>query len=181
MGVYKYIRDAWKKPKKTMPEYMKARLVEWRREPVTIRVERPTRLDKARSLGYKAKQGFSVVRQRVGRGGRQREQFTGGRRPKHNRKSKILNMNYQRVAEERVQRKYVNLEVLNSYLVAKDGQHHWYEVIMVDKNHPAIKNDADINWIKNHSKRVFRGLTSAGKKARGLRKKGKGSEKTRKK
>jgi len=42
---------------------------------------------------------------------------------------------------------------------------------MVDPHHPAIKADKDINWIcdKAHKGRVFRGLTSAGKKVRGLR------------
>jgi large subunit ribosomal protein L15e len=51
----------------------------------------------------------------------------------------------------------------------------------VDPNHPVIKADSDINWIceKQHYKRVFRSLTSAGKKVRGLRGKGKGSEKVR--
>ncbi|KKT75754.1 MAG: 50S ribosomal protein L15e, partial [Candidatus Peregrinibacteria bacterium GW2011_GWA2_44_7] len=40
-----------------------------RKEPVTLVLEHPTRLDRARSLGYKAKQGCIVARQRVGRGG----------------------------------------------------------------------------------------------------------------
>jgi len=44
----------------------------------------------------------------------------------------------------------------------------WFEVILVDKNHPNIINDPKINWIVNQRKRVFRGLTSAGKIARGL-------------
>jgi large subunit ribosomal protein L15e len=52
---------------------------------------------------------------------------------------------------------------------------------MVDPHHPAVKTDKDINWIcqKQHKGRVFRGLTSAGKKVRGLRKKGRGAEKAR--
>jgi len=85
------------------------------------------------------------------------------------------------IAEERVARKFPNLEVLNSYFVASDGVSKWYEVILVDPNHPAIKNDPSINWICNKSnrRRVFRGLTSSGKKARGLRRKGVGAEKIR--
>ena len=35
---------------------------------ITMRIEHPTRLDKARKLGYKAKQGFVVARTRVRRG-----------------------------------------------------------------------------------------------------------------
>ena len=52
---------------------------------------------------------------------------------------------------------------------------------MVDPNHPRIINDPKINWIGNSSnkRRVFRGMTSAGKKGRGLRKKGIGAEKIR--
>ncbi|MFX1299023.1 MAG: 50S ribosomal protein L15e, partial [Promethearchaeota archaeon] len=62
-----------------------------------------------------------------------------------------------------------------------DGKHWYYEVILVDPNHPVIKSDPKINWITEpqHSKRVTRGLTSAGKRSRGLHKKGWGSEKTR--
>jgi len=50
---------------------------------------------------------------------------------------------------------------------------------MVDPNHPSIINDMDLNWIvsEKHSSRAQRGLTSAGKKNRGLVKKGTGTEK----
>jgi large subunit ribosomal protein L15e len=43
---------------------------------------------------------------------------------------------------------------------------------MVDPDHPVIKADKDINWVcqKQHQGRVFRGLTSAGKRVRSLRK-----------
>ena len=40
--------------------------------PVIHRCTRPTRPDKARRLGYKAKQGYVVYRVRVRRGGRKR-------------------------------------------------------------------------------------------------------------
>jgi ribosomal protein L15E len=85
------------------------------------------------------------------------------------------------IAEERAARKFPNLEVLNSYWVGEDGRHKWFEVILVDPNHPVIKADKDINWIceKQHKGRAFRGLTSAGKKVRGLRNKGRGAEKVR--
>ena len=78
------------------------------------------------------------------------------------------------IAEERAARKFPNLEVLNSYWVWEDGLHKWYEVIMVDPNHPVIKADKNINWIakKTQHGRVFRGLTSAGKEIRGLHHKG---------
>ncbi len=164
MGVYKYIREAWKKPDSTLA---KERLLVWRREPVTVRLAKPTRLDRARSLGYKAKPGIFVVRQRVKRGGRMRPKFKGGRRPKTMRRKKIVNKSYQWVCEERAIRKYPNCEVLNSYYVAIDGQHIWYEVIIVDRDHPAIKSDKQLSWIttKNHKGRVQRGLTGAAKRS----------------
>ncbi len=179
MGVYKYVRNLWKKPKANMPELMKQRLISWRRQDSTVRLERPTRLDRARSLGYRAKPGFIIVRQRVSRGGHMRPKIKHGRRPKHNRQLLILDKNYQQIAEERASKKYPNCAVLNSYIVVEDGKHKWYEIILVDKANPSILTDPKINWICNKKGRSHRGLTSAGRKARGLRNKGKGAEKLR--
>ena len=181
MGYLKYVRDLWKAPKENIPELYRERLLKWRREPVTVRLERPTRLDRARSLGYRAKPGIIVVRQRVIRGGRMREKPAGGRRPKTSRRLKVVNKNYQQVAEERVNKKYKNCEVLNSYWVCSDGRYSWYEVLLLDKDHPQITNDPQLGWVSKpeHRGRVFRGLTSAGRKTRGLRHKGKGAEKVR--
>jgi len=180
---YKYIAEAWKKPEESfVQELMRQRLIEWRKEPAIVRVEKPTRLDRARKLGYKAKQGFIVVRVRVRRGGLRKQRPRSGRRPKRMgvrkyKPAKSLRL----IAEERAARKFPNLEVLNSYWVGEDGRFKWFEVIMVDPHNPSIKADKDINWIcqKQHKGRVFRGLTSAGKKVRGLRKKGRGAEKAR--
>jgi large subunit ribosomal protein L15e len=179
MGFYKYVRDAWKAPKKTNEEGYKGLLYELRREPSTLRIARPTRIDRARSLGYKAKQGVLIVRQRVTRGGHTRPNITGGRRPKANSQRKVVAKSYQQIAEERVARQYTNCEILNSYLLAEDGLHKWYEIIVVDRTHPAVLKDKRYNWISLQKGRVFRGLTSAGKKSRGLRNKGKGAEKVR--
>jgi large subunit ribosomal protein L15e len=182
MGMYQHVRDAWRKPHTTMPELMRARLIAWRRTASTERIERPTRIDRARSLGYKAKQGFFVVRQRVRRGGHTRGSYLGGRKPKHARVRMVLGKGYPQIAEERANKKYPNCEVLNSYWVAQDGKNYWYEVIMVDPESPSIKSDKDINWIcaPQHRGRVFRGLTAAGKRSRGiLTNKGKGAEKLR--
>ena len=177
--MYKYIRNTWKKPRKNLGELWSKRLIEWRKEPTTIRIERPTRLDRARSIGYKSKQGFIIVRQRISRGGRQRPQIRKGRRSKHYGRKKIVDKNYQQVAEERASKKYPNCEVLNSYYVGEDGLHFWYEVILVDRAHPQILADKNIAWIYAKKGRAQRGLTSAGRKSRGLRHKGKGAEKLR--
>jgi large subunit ribosomal protein L15e len=181
MGMYKYIRNLWKDPKSNMLEIVHERLIKWRREPTTLRIDKPTRLDKARSLGYKAKQGYLIVRQRVNRGGHIRDYDPKGRRSKHSGTRMVLAKNYQWIAEERANDKYPNCEVLNSYQVAEDAINKWFEIILVDKSHPAIQADPNINWIaeKQHTGRVYRGLTSSARKSRGLRNKGKGAEKIR--
>ena len=79
-----------------------------------------------------------------------------------------IKMNKQHIAEGRVARKFPNMQVLNSYYVAEDGKRKWFEVILVDPQHSSIKNDKKLNWICRpvHRKRVFRGLTSSGKRSR---------------
>ena len=51
----------------------------------------------------------------------------------------------------------------------------------MDTAHPAILSDPKINWITEpiHASRVTRGLTPAGKRGRGMGKRGRGSEHTR--
>jgi len=180
---YKYIAEAWAKPEKSfVNELMRQRLIEWRRQSTITRIDKPTRIDKARKLGYKAKQGFVMARTRVRRSGFRKQRPRSGRRPKRMGVTKFKVAKSMRlIAEERTARKFPNLEVLNSYWVGEDGQSKWFEVILVDPSHPVIKADPNINWIcqKQHKRRVFRSLTSAGKKVRSLRTRGKGSEKFR--
>jgi large subunit ribosomal protein L15e len=176
--LHKILSNLWKSPSK---ELTRGRLIEWRKQSAVVKIDKPTNLASARSLGYKAKQGFVLARVRVLRGGRQRPLIKKGRRSKHRRRKKIVGMSYQWIAEQRAQKKFTNLEVLNSYKVGKDGKHYWFEVILVDPNHSVIKKDKELNWIGEgaNKKRVTRGLTCAGKRSRGLRKKGKGAEKAR--
>ena len=180
---YKYIAEEWAKPEKSfVEELMRQRLIEWRKQNTVTRIERPTRLDRARKLGYKAKQGFVVARARVRKGNLRKIRPKSGRRQKRMGVKKFKPAKSLRlIAEERTARKFPNLEVLNSYWVGEDGRSKWFEVILVDPNSPTIKSDKDINWITEpqHKRRVFRSLTSAGKKIRSLRHKGKGAEKVR--
>ena len=178
--MYKQL-EVWRKPEEKLGEIYKERLVKWRSEEAVTRIERPTRLDRAHSLGYKAKQGIIVARVRVKGGGRKRVKPAGGRKPSKAGRFFTAKKSVQWIAEERVARKFPNLEVLNSYWVGEDGVNHWYEVVLVDKHHPAIKSDKELRWIAQpqHQGRVHRGLTSAGKKSRGLLHKGKGAEKLR--
>lgn len=158
------------------------RLLTWRRENTVTRLEHPTRLDRARALGFKAKGGFIMVRVRVRRGGQRKRAIIAGRRPKHKGVARMtLRKSLRRIAEERAQKHYPNLEVLNSYWVGEDGKQKFFEIILVDPDHPEILADRQIAWIAApvQKGRVFRGLTSAGKEGRGLRWKGKGSERFR--
>ena len=104
-------------------------------------------------------------------------------------------LKYQRslrcTAEERVGRKCANLRVLNSYWVNQDATYKYFEVILVDPQHStlsrfpnnpciyiyidildAIRRDPRINWIcaATMKHRESRGLTSIGKKSRGINK-----------
>ncbi|HTS33142.1 MAG TPA: 50S ribosomal protein L15e [Thermoplasmata archaeon] len=158
------------------------RLLAWRQEHTVTRLEHPTRLDRARAVGFRAKGGYFVVRVRVRRGGQRKRAIIAGRRPKH---KGILRMtlakSLKRIAEERAAKHYPNLEVLNSYWVGEDGKQKFYEVILVDPVHPEILADPKINWIAAPSQkgRAYRGLTSSGREGRGLRWKGKGAERFR--
>lgn len=182
-SMYAYVRDAWKIPDDTgVKALLWERMQDWRREGSIVRVRRPTRIDRARALGYKAKQGIVVVRVKVRRGGRRASRYVRGRRTARmgvNRKT--MGKSIQRIAEERACRKYPNMEVLNSYWVGEDGRQKWYEVILLDPHHPSIINDKTLNWISKpgHRGRSERGLTSAGVKGRGMRRRGKGTEKCR--
>jgi len=181
--MYKYIASLWKRSGRSpLQEILKSRLIRWRKQPVVVRVDKPLRLNRARALGYKAKQGFITVRVRVRKGSMSKPRPRSGRRPKrmgvygHTPRKSL-----QWIAEEKAARKYPNLEVLGSYWVGEDGRYKWFEVILVDPHHPAVINDPDINWICNPSQkgRVFRGLTPAGRKSRGLTVKGKRAVKVR--
>jgi large subunit ribosomal protein L15e len=173
MGMYKYLRQTWQQLPK---DFLRERLISWRRQPVILRIKRPTRLDRAHALGYKAKQGYIIARVRIGKGTRKREKPAGGRKPGAAGQVALTpKQNLQHIAEMRTARRFPNLEVLNSYYAAEDGRSIWFEVILVDPHHPAIKADRKINWICRPSSRgrVFRGLTSWGKSHRALRAKGK--------
>ncbi len=145
--------------------------------PKIYRVPKSTRPDKARKLGYRAKQGFSIFRAAVRRGGRKKPVSKGivYGKPKHQGITQLkFARNLKSVAEERVGRRVGGLRVLNSYWVNQDATYKYYEVICVDPSHNAIRNDARINWIVNPvmKHRELRGLTSTGRKYRGLRNKG---------
>ncbi len=170
-GMYRQLKKSWDN---ASSKETKERMIEWRSSESAVVLEKPTRIDRARRLGYKAKKGFVIVRIRVMRGGRKRPQMgIKGRKSRKQHIRKILKMNYQWVAEIRAAKKFPNLEVLSSYQLGKDGKHYFFEIIMIDPERPEIKNDRVYAWIANpaNQHRAERGLTSAAKKSRGLRSK----------
>ena len=174
---YQRIKESWRNLSR---ELKQIRLIEWRRTEAVVRVEKPTRLDRARSLGYRAKQGVIIARVRVMRGGRQRARPTKkGRRSKRSGSRKVLKMNYQWICEQRANRRFKNCEVLGSYPLLKDGKYYWGEVILLDRAHPQIVKDPIYRNVAKQKGRAYRGLTSWARKSRALRHKGEGYEKAR--
>merc|ERR1711943_96057 len=178
MGAYKYMEELYKKKQSDVLRFLlRVRCWEYRQLPVVHRATKPSRPDKARRLGYKAKQGYVIYRVRVRRGGRKRPNPKGivYGKPKHQGINQIKwRRNLRSKAEERVAKRCGNLRVLNSYWVNQDSTYKYYEIILIDPSHAAIRNDPRINWMVNpvHKHRELRGLTSAGRKSRGLRKRG---------
>src|SRR5512136_1343759 len=147
-SMYEYVGDQWKKTDLSYKSPQTQRLIQWRKEENFIRVDKPLRVDRARSLGYKAKPGYIVARARVRRGGLRKHAIRKGRKPSTRGIVKITaKKSTQRIAEERTAKRFPNMEVLNSYWVGEDGKHHYYEVILVDPVHPSIMKDPNINWI----------------------------------
>jgi len=178
MGAYKYVEELYKKKQSDVLRFLlRIRCWEYRQLPSVIRASRPTRPDKARRLGYKAKQGFVIYRVRVRRGGRKRPVRKGKThgKPKNQGVNQLkFARNLRSVAEERAGRRLQSLRVLNSYWINQDSTFKYYEVILVDPSHKAIRRDARVNWIcrPTMKHRELRGLTSAGRKGRGLHGKG---------
>ena len=160
MSFYKKIQEVFQTEYKERAPLYRARIAAWRKQAPIVKAEKPTNLARARTLGYKAKEGFVVVRARVERGKRKRNVRMRGRKPSKSGRFYARHKSLQLIAEERAGKKYRNFEVLNSYFVGDDGQYKFYEVILAD---PA---KTGLNLQKG---RAFRGLTSQGQKMRGLR------------
>ncbi|CAD5227079.1 unnamed protein product [Bursaphelenchus xylophilus] len=174
MGAYKYMQEIWRKKQSDTVRYLQ-RIRTWHYRQLTRihRASRPTRPEKARRLGYKAKEGYVVYRVRVRRGGRKRKVTKGqtyGKPKTHGVNELKFARNLQSVAEERVGRLCGGLRVLNSYWIAEDSVFKYFEVILVDPANTVIRKNPDTQWITKpvHKHRELRGLTSAGRKSRGL-------------
>ena len=137
--------QVWLKMLKENPMELRQRAVIWRNQNALTRVEKPSRIARARRLGYKAKQGIIVIRMRVGTGGMRKQRPRGGRRPKHLGVTKIkADVSMKQVSERRVLERYPNMKLLGSYFLYKDGMHYWFEIILADPSHPRIAKDKEI-------------------------------------
>eukprot|EP00818_Percolomonas_sp_WS_P006672 CAMPEP_0117450208 /NCGR_PEP_ID=MMETSP0759-20121206/8347_1 /TAXON_ID=63605 /ORGANISM="Percolomonas cosmopolitus, Strain WS" /LENGTH=203 /DNA_ID=CAMNT_0005242717 /DNA_START=83 /DNA_END=694 /DNA_ORIENTATION=- len=184
MGAYSYLREISKSKQSDALRFLaRLRTWEYRQTGAMVRLSAPSRVEKARALGYRRKPGYVVYRVRVKRGGRKKPLKKGINfgKPRNAGIRMPVQRNHQVLGELRVQRKCPNLVVLNSYWIAMDPKYKYYEVILVDSFHEAIRSDPRINWIAKakHQKRVYHGKTSAGRKHRGLRSKGIGASKIR--
>lgn len=93
-----------------------------------------------------------MYRVRVRRGGRKRPVPKGATygKPKSQGVAELKwQKSGQALAEMRAGRTCGNLRVLSSYWVTQDSTYKYFEVILVDPSHKAIRRDARINWIAN--------------------------------
>ena len=176
MGAYKYITQTLQKQYKERDAVYRSKIMQWRAGPAISRIERPSNISRARTLGYQAKQGYIVVRARVDKGRRTRRKTMGGRKHKNNYRFVQPQMSHQAIVEQRVNRLFRNMEVLNSYWVGEDGNYKFYEVILADPAKPSVNISSAIRGGK-----AFRGLTSAGNSRGPSKKKGDNKKLRRKK
>jgi len=167
MGAYKYITQTLQKQYKERDATFRAKIISWRNAPPILAIDYPSNLTRARRLGYKAKQGYVVVRTRIDKGRRTRIKPMGGRKHKNFYRFVQPGMSHQAMAEQRVNRVYRNMEVLNSYWVGEDGNYKYFEVILADPT----KATVNVSSVMRTGK-AFRGLTSAGNSGRPNKQKG---------
>jgi large subunit ribosomal protein L15e len=126
MGSYKYIHAnemALYKNDNRKKEILQA----VRNQPITQRIERPTKIAKAKTVGYKAKQGYIVVRVRVSKGDFRRPRPNHARRPSKSGLYYKLEISKEKIARNRA------MQVIGSYFLIEDGKNKWFEIIMADK------------------------------------------------
>nr|AAF67144.1 large subunit ribosomal protein L15 [Syntrichia ruralis] len=177
MGAYKYIEELWRRKQSDVLRFLlRVRCWEFRQLPGIVRVTAQPP-DKARRLGYRPSRvtwcTVCVCAVEAGRGRWPRVLCM--EKPKNQGITQLkFQRNLRSVAEERAGRKLGGLRVLNSYWINQDSTYKYFEIILVDPQHKVIRKDPRINWIVNpvHKHRDVRGLTSAGKKYRGLRGRG---------
>ena len=137
--------QVWLKMWKDNSTVLREKAILWRRQNAITRIDKPSRITRAKRLGYKAKQGIIVVRMRVGAGGMRKQRPRGGRRPKHLGVTRIkADVSMKQVAERRVLERYPNMRLIGSYFLYNDSIHYWFEIILADPSHPRIAKDKEL-------------------------------------
>ncbi len=172
MGAYKQITQTFQKEWKGLKDKdynydraLKDRALDYRNDDrAIVKLEKPTNIPTARTVGYKAKQGIFVARVRVRKGHGVFKRPKNKRKPRNMGLNKITRMKSIRsMAEERASKHFENAEVLGSYKIAEDGQKHYFEIVLVDRNSTSIVNDKNYSWLVHGQKgRAERGKTFAG-------------------
>merc|ERR1712127_589265 len=118
MGAYKYLEELWKKKQSDLMRFvLRVRAWEYRQLPCIHRCQRSSRADKAR------------------------KGCVYGKPRNHGIRKLKKEQTHKNIAEQRVGRVASNLRVLNSYWVSQDASNKFYEVIMVDPHHKAIRQN----------------------------------------
>lgn len=170
MGMYGQMKKSFISEYKQRTDLYKGRTVVWNAEPSVNRIDKPTNIARARELGYKDKPGVVVVRVKIVKGKRKRDNWGGGRKPSKSGRFFSMQKSLQSIAEERASRKFMNTEVLNSYFIGGTGSSKFFEVILLDRANPSITNDRVYGTIVNQKGRAFRALTASGRTHRGISK-----------
>jgi large subunit ribosomal protein L15e len=133
MGAYKYIR---KNERLTLKNKAARRAIlnTLEKSSIVSRVDRPTRLTRAKEIGYHAKQGYLIVRVKVAKGSFRRPRPVHARKPSKTGLYFNLAASKKDIAENRALRVYRNAKVLGSYFLAENGQYKWFEIIMKANN-----------------------------------------------
>ena len=164
MGAYQQIQKTFINEYKERSKLYKERVRAWKKGETVVRAERPTNLARARTLGYRAKEGYIIARVTIKKGMRKRPKPLGGRKPSKYGRFFSPKESHREIAEQKASRKFRNCEVLNSYWVGEDGQTKFFEIILHERDKAGVTELA-----KLRKGRAFRGLTSSGRKSRGLR------------
>jgi large subunit ribosomal protein L15e len=173
MGVNKYIskifKNEWKGVEDKDYDYkslLKQRGMEYRKEKkAVVKVDKPTNIVSAKSIGYKAKQGIFVARVRVRKGSGTYARPKNKRRPKRQGQAKLTRRKSVRaMAEEKASKKFENAEVLGSYKIAEDGKSHYFEIVLADRESTRVGTDKRLVYLfKGQKGRAERGKTFAGR------------------
>jgi len=173
MGAYKYIRQTfqneWKGAKDDNYDYsliMRQRGIEYRNSgDAVVKLDYPTNIVSAKSVGYRAKQGIFVARVRVRKGTGTHHRPKNKRRPKRQGQAKLSRkISTQGMSEQKASKKFENAEVLGSYKIAEDGKWHYYEVVLADRTASTVLSDRRLSFLaKGQKGRAERGKTFAGR------------------